>query len=423
MKIIFVENEQEHIRLEQLLKLEKFVIFPLFNQDSHPLLTQPIVIFAKPLLLDELFVISVSHSECIKSKFDVSLFEDSFVYNKKYFNLKNSIDIDSIYYIQNHEYTINLFKSQQDWKIYPIYKIIDGLKDIIEEFSQICFETLQKNLQNEKDIKFINDITIPVLTQLESYGIKIDETFENKELIVNGYVYSQYNYLTTTGRPSNRYGGVNYGALNKNDGSRMPFISRFEEGQLIMFDYDSYHLRLIARLIGHELPVGSVHSYFAKQYFRLKETDIVTDEMYEESKKISFKLLYGGITKEYEHVDFFRDTQKLIDELWKSHNEYGYISSVVSGIKISADNKMKLFNYLIQNYETEQNMVVLRKILLSIQEFKSVPILYTYDSILFDVHPDEIVKLIPKITEIMEINSKFPIKISYGKNYHEMKKM
>ena len=42
-----------------------------------------------------------------------------------------------------------------------------------------------------------------------------------------GLEYTQYNPYTSTGRPSNRYNGINYAALNKEDGTRDRFVSRF----------------------------------------------------------------------------------------------------------------------------------------------------------------------------------------------------
>ena len=53
-----------------------------------------------------------------------------------------------------------------------------------------------------------------------------------------GLVFSEYNLYTSTGRPSNRYGGVNFPALKKEDGTRESFTSRYEKGSLVSYDYD-----------------------------------------------------------------------------------------------------------------------------------------------------------------------------------------
>ena len=79
--------------------------------------------------------------------------------------------------------------------------------------------------------------------------------------------YTEYNLYTAAGRPSNRYGGTNYAALNKDDGSRRTYWSRFKMGGMLEFDFDAYHLRLISNLINYKLPETSVHEYLGKQYF------------------------------------------------------------------------------------------------------------------------------------------------------------
>ena len=52
-------------------------------------------------------------------------------------------------------------------------------------------------------------------------------------------------------------------------------------------------------------------------------------------------------------------------------------------------NKNKLFNYVLQALETERNILILDKLSKIDLNQKSIPILYTYDSILFDVQEDE----------------------------------
>lgn len=423
MKITVIDTPQELLRIKELAEKERFLLFPIFSNEEHPIVSKlPILVLAKPLKLDEIFVIGISHHETLNEQlFDFTIFKGSFIYNKKYFNLTKSLDLEACYYINNDEYTINLFKSQEDWRIYPIYKIVESLVDDLIEFSNYCL-----NLpENSRAYKFLNEITIPVLSEIEEIGLKVDENvfiekFDNRNLIKNGLVYTQYNYLTTTGRPSNRFGGVNYSALNKSDGSRDAFISRFENGNLYMLDYDSYHMRLIADLIKYELPKESIHTHFAKHYFN---AETVTDEMYEESKKISFKLLYGGVSEEYRHIQYFTDIEKFINKLWNIHNTNGFIEAVLSNKHIMADSKTKLFNYLIQNYETEQNMLVLKKIFKETVSFESMPVLYTYDSIMFDVKSGEETEYLKVVKDIMEINGQFPVKMSVGKNYGNMQKI
>jgi len=83
-------------------------------------------------------------------------------------------------------------------------------------------------------------------------------------------------------------------------------------------------------------------------------------------------------------------------------------------------NKNKLFNYLIQLMETENNMRVLTKLLPEIDGYKSKIILYSYDSFLFDVHKNDGMKFVKKVKAIAESRGKYPVRVSKGLNYHEM---
>ena len=84
--------------------------------------------------------------------------------------------------------------------------------------------------------------------------------------------------LHPTGRPSNRFGGLNFG-LNKKDGSRKKFISRYgKEGMLVEMDYDAYHLRLIGEVVDYQFPKGSVHNHMVNYmvWIMMKQRTIVS---------------------------------------------------------------------------------------------------------------------------------------------------
>ena len=84
-------------------------------------------------------------------------------------------------------------------------------------------------------------------------------------------------------------------------------------------------------------------------------------------------------------------------------------------------NKNKLFNYFIQNLETERNMVMLDNLLPKIKKYKSKLVLYSYDSFLLDFDMEDGLNYLKKVKEIIEQNGKFPVKVSWGVDYHEMK--
>jgi hypothetical protein len=106
---------------------------------------------------------------------------------------------------------------------------------------------------------------------------------------------------------------------------------------------------------------------------------------------------------------------------------HGYVDSLISGRRLLMSNyqditEYTLFNYYIQMYETEKNAIVLKTILEYLQTYllKSVPVLYTYDSILFDVHPDELDTIVTHLIPSCIDTDAFPIKLKKGLNYKNM---
>ena len=251
-------------------------------------------------------------------------------------------------------------------------------------------------------------VYLPILRFLEVPGL----------FTKTGMEYCKYNPYTLTGRPSNTNNGINYAALNKNDGSRDRFESRFDNGALVEFDFDAYHLRLIARLIDYEFPEESVHDHFGKFYF---DTERLTTEEYEESKRISFRVLYGGIPKEFEHIEYYRLVKQYIFKLWDSYNDRGYIETPIFKRRFYKKNyeemnPQKLFNYLIQAYETEKNIKAVESVRDYLSDKETIIALYTYDSLLFDVSPNDGKKILKDIQKLMDM----PTKAKYGKNYGDM---
>jgi len=210
---------------------------------------------------------------------------------------------------------------------------------------------------------------------------------------------------------------MNFAALNKKDGSRKQFVSRFgKDGMLVEMDYDAYHLRLIGDAIDYKFPDGSVHQHMAKLY----------DVDYDEAKGLSFQYLYGHIPDDVLKTNpFFAKVQKYIDGIWKSYKSNNFIESDIYNKKIykknlSNMNKNKVFNYLIQLLETESNMRMLTDLIPKVDEYRSEIILYNYDSFLFDFYVPDGLDFLYQMKKIIEQNGKFPVKVGKGWNYHEM---
>ena len=264
---------------------------------------------------------------------------------------------------------------------------------------------------------------------IEQNGLQVNKKIYTEKFqsngIYNNKVYTEYNLYTSTGRPSNKFGGVNYAALNKEDGCRESFVSRHKHGMLLEFDYDAYHVRLIADIIEFDLPEGSVHEYFGKQYFGV---DKLTTEQYEESKKITFRLLYGGIDKDFAKIPFFGEVKNYVSSLWQAYKRYGFVKTEYFKRPMYKDNlndmnPNKLFNYQLQAAETEHNMLVLNELNDHMIDMSSKLILYTYDSFLIDYDLQDGKEAIKSIKDVISEQGKYPVKLKAGVNYNVMKDM
>jgi hypothetical protein len=174
-------------------------------------------------------------------------------------------------------------------------------------------------------------------------------------------------------------------------------------------DYDSYHPRLIGKLIDFPLPQTNVHQWLAEQY----GCDMA------EGKGVTFRLLYGGIDDEFRQIPYFDKVADFIDRFWDDSVECDCIRTPNRLIPLSwveQPNAQKVFNYLLQAYETEMNVDKMVKILDYIKGSGITLELYTYDSFLFDVPADVDKSLIKGLKDIIEEGG-FPIKASWGKTY------
>jgi len=275
---------------------------------------------------------------------------------------------------------------------------------------------------------FVN-IALSTLKTIEANGLHVDgEAFKkyfSKALIepdVNGLVYSQYNLYTAAGRPSCRFGGINFAALNKDDGSREVFTSRFKGGALVLIDFESYHVRLIADLLNYTLPTTSAHEYFGRQYFK---TNTLTPEQYEKSKVETFHNLYSEIDTD---IPFFRNVNAFKRTMWDEIQAKGVITSPLVKKRIMLDHiwepsAAKVFNYYVQFMETERNMILLAMLERLFAGKQSKIILYNYDSVLLDYSTADGRELLTEAVALMEQGGRFPVRVKYGKTFGTMEKL
>ena len=428
MKIIETSKEWDKFMSE--FKKNDSVVIPIeCDPNVHPKQTELCLLYLRLLNDDtEEYVLPFRHSDAINLRHkylkNINTSKRVYTYDKKkllhFLDWKNVFDVQMNYYLEKntplaiddvttnaHRYFYSThYKTPNINCAVPLMKHIEYCRELVKH--RITPAAIMGSKPTESTFKTYNFDVLESLQKVESNGLKT----------INGMVFSEYNPYTATGRPSNRFGGMNFAALNKKDGSRKKFISRYgKEGMLVEMDYDAYHLRLIGEVVNYKFPKGSVHQHMAKLY----------GVDYNEAKGLSFQYLYGHIPDEVlKSNPFFRKVQVYIDKVWDSYKSNNFIESDIYNKRIyrnnlSDMNKNKVFNYLIQLMETESNMKMLTELLPKISGYKSKLILYNYDSFLFDFHLSDGLKFLRKAKGIIEQSGKFPVKVGKGWNYHEMK--
>tara|TARA_Y100001963_G_scaffold121311_1_gene169740 strand:- start:1884 stop:3131 length:1248 start_codon:yes stop_codon:yes gene_type:complete len=320
---------------------------------------------------------------------------------------KNNIPLD----LENIRLNAYDFFHSKYYNVKKLNEIIPLSKH--KEYCDMVFDKMDESFNQVYQSQYHYDVT-EAFGSIEKHGIKVTDNvcdiFDERvrKHISDGKLYSQYNLWTSTGRPSNSFGSVNFAALPPE--KRGAFIP--ENDAFVEYDFDAYHLRLIGKLVDYQFGGESVHQHLAEYY----------GSTYEESKQISFKLLYGGITKEIkEKVPFFAKVDDYINLISRQYNRDNYVKTDIYNRRIVLNdvNKNKLFNYVIQSFETERNIKTILKLNEYLSTIKTNLVLYGYDSFLFDYHKDDGVNILKEIKNILEEN-KYPTKIKFGTIYNSM---
>ena len=419
--MIVRNNKQYTSACKALIEHTTFIMPVPLTDSIHPKNSSICVLYVHDLDNSISYIIPINHPD-VKLNFDLpSNISNAYTPSVKTayslgINAEKLYDLELLYYFNtgkkltlektnSHNFIERKFwKYPKNSQLVPILKLLEYCKNNRKTYIETIGNIDSLSAQY---IEYNRDIT-DVYSLLESNGINT----------TSGIEYTHYNLFTSTGRPSNTNNGINYAALNKEDGSRDRFVSRFENGMLVEFDFDAYHLRLISKLIGYDLPDGSVHEYLGKYYFG---KDTLTPEEYQEAKQINFKILYGGIPKEFKNIEFFRLIGEFIGKLWHEWKSKSYITTYLYKRRMTEQrlgemNPQKLFNYYIQAYETEHNITVVKRFKKVLDDKKTKVVLCTYDSFLFDFDISDGLETLQQIKSAMDI----PSKVSVGANYGTM---
>ena len=415
---MIVESNLEKEQFLEYWNNEQSIVIPIWEDlERHPMTCDVSFLYVRFQNLD--FVLPFKHNDCEPIEIDLSKStQPKWVWNKKALlqtdlKIQNQKDIQtSLFFNENKLYPFgeklealtNFYHrlGMRDGlgKSIPIMKFMEVLGDISNDFGKLS-----------PTFDWIDNTMIPILSDVERKGIQVDRKKffdrwkDNKKSLWFSRTFTEYNPYTITSRPSNRHLGINFSALSKKDKSREIFIPQ-EGKKFVQFDYDAYHVRIIAKLIKYDLPDTSVHSWLANQY----------NCGYDESKGRTFRILYGGVSDEDRKIPFFDKVDKFIHKMQEESIDRGFIKTPM-GRKIpigwiEQPTAQKYFNYLLQASETEFNIEVMKKLK---DSGLPLPNLYTYDSFLFEFGIED-TEVLRKIKPVLE-SFGFPTKVSYGDDY------
>lgn len=416
---MIINGSDQYQQLKERMDWEQYLKTPIHRDFyAHPSINA-ILCEAVTFLDGSTYILSVSHNDA-----------------EQFPSITTSQEIDGsiVAYINNHTIPniVDYYTPYIRNTMYMFPNLTNGnhivplstWSTVLKRYNTRLLEIVQEfpNSTTTTPYQFIRS-SVTVLRTIEMAGLSVDmdvltEHFGKDILryVKDGLIYSQYNPFTTTGRPSNRYGGINFAALNKTDGSRQAFVSRFEGGTLIQLDFEAYHLRLLGNYGGLDLPTTPLHEYLAKQYYNKEH---ITPEEYETAKQQTFSVLYGSDIDV--NVPLLKTLRNLSTTIYEEYQRTGILKTPIAQREIKDDEltENKVFNYFVQALEFEQTVPKLEQLINALDMKRSKMVLYTYDAVLLDCPPDEVNETIEVARQILGAGG-YPVRTYRGKNYDQL---
>jgi hypothetical protein len=411
-----IENSNQ---LEEFKRkdFKRVFVEPLYSNDNiHPFLRGVVGFYIREINHKKGFIININHSEATQINLEevyevIGGFEEIFVRDKKEFlHILPLKQLSDIHFISPTDIP-DLFPCHDFfYRKYPHIGNIGAIIPIVKHYErcETIFNAVKYvfTINKPQHFEFYNNKATNVFYWIEANGLKVNpKLFEEYFGVEKEWTYSQFNLKTTTTRPSNSFGGVNYAALDKKSGCREAFIP--SNDFLLEIDISAYHPTLAAQLVDYEFEEEDIHQAFADMY----------GVDYKKAKELTFKQLYGGVFKEYKELEFFKRVEAYIEDI-SSKDEHVCKSGYVFKTDMK---KQKLFNYILQNTETYYNVLILEKIINILKHCKTRIIHYTYDSFLLDVDRNE-QDVVQSIIDVFR-EYKFNVKIEAGPNYNSLEKI
>ena len=405
-----IETKEKLKELEDKGLSKVFVELIPLNNTIHPSQNDISCVYIRGIEDTKGYLLPINHSESFNIDIQDILYllqgyDEIFVRDKKeFFHYMILKQLSDIHFISPTDIQVNTPTHDFYYKKHPNIANLNTIIPIVKhyEYCEELYSQVKHVFKMEKPpyFEFYNTHATRVFWWIEQEGITINpELFEEHFGVKLEKAYTQFNLKTTTTRPSNSFGGINYAALDKKSGCRDALVA--ENDFLLEIDISAYHPTLAAQLVGYKFGQGDIHQVFADMY----------GVGYKEAKELTFKQLYGGVFDEYKELEFFKLVENFINEI-SSKEKYVCKSGYVFKTNMK---KQTLFNYILQNTETYYNVLILEDIIRILKEAKTKIIHYTYDSFLLDVDKTE-KHLVEEIQEVFK-KYDFNIKRAYGVRY------
>jgi hypothetical protein len=439
-----VETPDQVKRLLIFKEKDSYVEVIQASDSYHPKLSSPIALYIRPLDFSEGFILPIDHPEGLGIPAEIiskvlSSFGNKYVYDKKAFlyhfsckglkdiQLMNSLVIGESLSLPNPPKIFNHFynkhrESDQVNKFIPLSKLYERAENNFNYLLPIIKES--REVESWDCWQFYNDLGTETFFEAEQHGLRVAyQAFIDlfspqipEFNIRDNVTYTYYNLYNVTSRPTNAFNSVNFAAIPHKEQHRKAILP--QNDLFVEFDFDGYHLRLLAQQIGYTLTEESAHKQLARLYFEKEE---ITDDEYSAAKQINFQALYGKIPAKYRDLDVFKKIQSFIDDLWSEFETKGYVEAPISKrrftSKLERMNPQKLMNYVMQNLETSRNILILKDVLDFLKSKKTKIALYTYDAILFDFSKEDGKELLETLENLLGQNNLYPVKFKYSKDY------
>ena len=360
----------------------------------------------------------------------------SFSYHNfsNYVNLENLKEITAIDSLRWVKYGVETMDSY--FNIIPNFKIQKYIPFLMSKINPIQLDLYEQAFYKRMCKR--DEITCWLSNREIAFSPELDVKLDFK--IRKNYKLAKINFSnkrTITGRITSKdiYNPQN---LDKKNDDRKDIISRFEGGNILVFDYISFETKISLYLSKDKEFIEEYHNedLHYETAMMLYDTVDVTFEQRDFAKILNHSLLYGAgedtllnkLSSEFKNPEeqlykvrkFLKPIIDRANEIKEYYKANGFIVNPWGSI-IRADKAHASFNNYIQSFASEIIVDKLFEIKDFLKPYRTEFLFQVHDSLVFDLHPDESF-LIDKLYTLLEQhkNMLFGLTHSIGPNYKDL---